>query len=257
MMKIAILGVGEAGRTVSHDLIMAGVEVHGWDPQPHQLPEGLLFAENNTAAVANAELVLSTNWASVAIEVAQEVAPILSKDHLYADLNTSSPQMKKEVAAIIEQTGAHFVDAAFMAPVPPKGIKTPVYASGLGALTFAEKLSPLGMPITVLDNQPGSAATHKLVRSIFYKGLANVVMECLEAAQKLDLENYARQQMMTLLNDEAMIDRFVQGSHKHADRRIHEMEAVVALLDSIGVASFSSQASIAKLNDVKAQKFLK
>ncbi len=252
-MIVAILGVGEAGRTVAQDLIDAGVTVHGWDPDPRQLPDGLHFAANNAAAAASAEIVLSVNWASVAIEVAQEVAPVLSKGQLYVDVNTASPQTKQEIVAIITPTGAQFVDAAFMAPVPPKGIKTPVYASGVGAQAFLELLSPFGMPITVLNDQAGSAAMHKLVRSIFYKGLATVVMECLEAAQKLNIESYARQQMMTILNDETMIDRFVQGSHQHAARRIHEMEEVVALLDSVGASTFSSEASIAKLNELRSE----
>jgi hypothetical protein len=47
-----------------------------------------------------------------------------------------------------------------------------------------------------------------------------------------------------------MIDRFVEGSKKHAGRRIHEMEAVVEMLDSIGVSSFTSRASLEKLKEI-------
>ncbi len=250
-MVIAILGVGEAGGALARDLITTGAEVRGWDPNPRQLPQGLIFSENNPTAAANADIVLSVNWASVAVEVAQEVAPALTPGQLYADLNTASPQNKQEVAAIIEYVGAQFIDAALMAPVLPKGIRTPVYVSGSGAQAFSEQMSSFEMPITVLDNQAGSAATHKLLRSIFYKGMATVVVECLEAAKKLDLEAYARQQMMTILNDEAMIDRFVQGSKKHASRRIHEMEAVISLLETIEVSSVISQASVEKLKELR------
>jgi 3-hydroxyisobutyrate dehydrogenase-like beta-hydroxyacid dehydrogenase len=108
------------------------------------------------------------------------------------------------------------------------------------------------MPVTILEGEAGSAATHKLVRSIMYKGVAAVVMECLEAAEALDMGDYARAQMMTILRDEAMIDRFVQGSKKHARRRMHEMEAVVELLDAIGVSAFTSRASIEKLQELMA-----
>ena len=197
-------------------------------------------------------MVLSVNWASVAVAVAAEVAPVLQPHQLYADLNTASPQNKRKVAAIIEATGALFVDTAVMAPVPPKGLGTPVYVSGNGAALFAEKMSSLGMPVTVLDGVAGNAATHKLVRSIMYKGVAAVVMECLEAAEALNLSGYARAQMMTILQDEAMIDRFVEGSKKHAGRRIHEMEAVVEMLDAIGVSAFTSQASLEKLQELSS-----
>jgi 3-hydroxyisobutyrate dehydrogenase-like beta-hydroxyacid dehydrogenase len=111
-------------------------------------------------------------------------------------------------------------------------------------------MTPLGMPVTYLDREAGNAATHKLVRSIMYKGVAAVIMECLEAAEKLNLTEYARAQMLKIICDEPMIDRFVSGSIKHAKRRVEEMEAVVEMLDSIDVSSFSSQASVNRLKEI-------
>jgi 3-hydroxyisobutyrate dehydrogenase-like beta-hydroxyacid dehydrogenase len=69
---IAILGIGEAGGTFARDLIAKGVQVRGWDPEPRNLPDGLDFAVNNPAAASGADIVLSVNWASVAVEVAKE-----------------------------------------------------------------------------------------------------------------------------------------------------------------------------------------
>ncbi len=254
-MVIAILGIGEAGGTLARDLIAKGVLVRGWDPVPRMIPDGLDFAYSNPAAVSGADIVLSVNWASVAVEVAAEVAPVLQPNQLFADLNTAAPQNKREVAAIIEKTGALFVDAALMDPILPKGLGgTQVYASGSGAEIFAEKMMPLGMPVTFLDREAGNAATHKLVRSIVYKGIAAVVMECLETAEALNMSEFARAQMMTILRDEAMIDRFVTGSLKHAQRRVHEMEAVVEMLNSIGVSAFTSQAAIQRLKEIVERK---
>ena len=253
-MIIAILGIGEAGGTLARDLIARGVQVRGWDPEPRNLPDGLEFASNNPAAVSGADIVLSVNWASVAIEVAHEVAPVLRPNQLYADLNTAAPQLKRDIAPVIEKTGALFVDAALMDPVPPKGLGTQVYASGSGAEIFAERMISLGMPVTYLDREAGNAATHKLVRSIMYKGVAAVIIECLEAAEALDMTDYARAQMLKIIYDEAMIDRFVTGSIKHAKRRVEEMEAVVEMLDSIGVSSFTSQASIKRLKEIMEKK---
>lgn len=249
-MIIAILGIGEAGGTLARDLIAKGVHVRGWDPEPRNLPDGLDFAESNPAAVAGADLVLSVNWASVAINVAKEVTPVLQSNQLYADMNTAAPQLKRDIAPIIEKAGALFVDAALMDPVPPKGLGTQVYASGNGAELFAEKMIPLGMPVTYLDKEAGNAATHKLVRSIMYKGVAAVIIECLEAAEKLNMTEYARTQMLKIIYDEPMIDRFVSGSIKHARRRVEEMEAVVEMLDSIGVSAFTSQASVNRLKEL-------
>lgn len=249
-MIIAVLGIGEAGGALARDLIAAGVQVRGWDPEPRMIPDRLDFASSNPAAASGADVVLSVNWASVAVEVATEVAPVLYPGQLYADLNTAAPQTKRDLAPIIEKTGALFIDAALMDPVPPKGLRTQVYASGSGAKIFAEKMSPLGMPVTFLDDDAGNAATHKLVRSIMYKGVAAVVMECLEAAEALNMTDYARAQMLKIIYDEPMIDRFVNGSIKHAKRRVQEMEAVVEMLNSIGVSAFTSYAAMQKLKEL-------
>jgi 3-hydroxyisobutyrate dehydrogenase-like beta-hydroxyacid dehydrogenase len=249
-MIIAILGIGEAGGALACDLIAKGVQVRGWDPEPRNLPHDLEFAASNPAAASSADIVLSVNWASVAIEVATEVAPVLQPHQLYADLNTAAPQLKRDIATIIEKMGASFVDAALMEPVLPKGLGTLVYASGSGAELFAKKMTPLGMPVTYLDREAGNAATHKLVRSILYKGVAAVIMECLEAAQALNMTEYARAQMLKIISDESMIDRFVSGSIKHAGRRVHEMEAVVEMLNSIGVSAYTSQAAVQRLKEV-------
>lgn len=249
-MIIAILGIGEAGGTLARDLIAKGIEVRGWDPEPRNIPDGLDFASSNPAAASGADIVLSVNWASVAVAVAREVAPVLQPNQLFADLNTAAPQLKRDIAPIIEKTGALFVDAALMDPVPPKGLCTQVYASGNGARLFTEKMTPLGMPVIYLDHEVGNAATHKLVRSIMYKGVAAVIMECLEAAEALNMTDYARAQMLKIIYDEAMIDRFVSGSIKHAKRRVHEMEAVVEMLNSIGVSAFTSHAAMQKLREI-------
>jgi 3-hydroxyisobutyrate dehydrogenase-like beta-hydroxyacid dehydrogenase len=204
--------------------------------------------------VSGADVVLSVNWASVAVAVAMEVASVLQPGQLFADLNTAAPHIKRDIALIIEKTGALFVDGALMDPVPPKGLGTQVYASGSGAEIFAEKLSPLGMPVTFLDREAGNAATHKLVRSIVYKGFAAVIIECLEAAEALDMTEYARAQMLKIIYDEPMIDRFVNGSIKHAKRRVQEMEAVVEMLNSIGVSAFTSRAAVQRLKEIMEKK---
>ncbi|HET9906876.1 MAG TPA: DUF1932 domain-containing protein, partial [Anaerolineales bacterium] len=82
------------------------------------------------------------------------------------------------------------------------------------------------------------------------KGVAAVIIECLEAAEALGMTEYARAQMLKIISDEPMIDRFVSGSIKHAKRRVEEMEAVVEMLNSISVSSFTSQASIKRLKEI-------
>jgi hypothetical protein len=105
----------------------------------------------------------------------------------------------------------------------------------------------MGMPVTVLEGEIGAASARKLVRSIFMKGLAAAVIECLEAAERLDCGTWSREQISSVLADEAWIDRLVTGSRAHAGRRIQEMEAARELLDELGVEPYITDAAIQRL----------
>ncbi len=249
-MQIAILGIGEVGSTLTRDLLAQGISVSGWDPNPRNLPEGLHFAESNPDAIQDAELILSANLAAVSVDVAREISTHLKAGQVYADMNTASPATKQAINTVLADSPAAFSDVAIMAPIAVRGIKSAFLASGAGASQFTEIFSRFGASVTQLDAEAGQAATLKLVRSIFYKGLASVVIEMLNAAQTLDLDAYAREQMMTILRDEDMIDRFVEGSHIHAKRRIHEMDAVIELLQSLDVQTYSSEAARQSLRDL-------
>jgi len=58
---------------------------------------------------------------SAALEAAQQTSRFLSARHFYADLNSVSPALKQQIAAVVDASGARFVEAAVMAPVAPYG----------------------------------------------------------------------------------------------------------------------------------------
>lgn len=248
-MKIAILGLGEAGSHFANDLVKLGVEVVGYDPLPKRwLDPRVRVAVSNVEAVNGADLVLSVNLSAVAETVAVAVLPVLQRGQLYAEMNTASPATKQAVARIIEPTGALAVDVAIMAPVPPKGIQTPLVVSGPGAAGFAERLVPLGLDIQVLSEVVGEAATRKLLRSIVYKGVAAIIGEAVAAGRSFGLEPYIREQIRTVIGgNDALIDRFLEGSKTHALRRSHELEAVVAMLDAQEIEPVMSRATLTSL----------
>jgi 3-hydroxyisobutyrate dehydrogenase-like beta-hydroxyacid dehydrogenase len=230
---IGILGLGEAGGTIAADLRAAGANVRGFDIDPATEPD----AQSATAAADGADLVLSLVTASEALVAARSVRDALRPGQVYADANTSGAALKRELAALVEPTGARFADVALMAPVPGRGIRTPALASGPGAASAADVLGAFGMPVTVLDAEPGAAATRKLLRSVAWKGVAAVVNEALDAARAAGVEEWMRDELLGLFAgvDEAGIERMEQGSRRHAARRAHELADVAALLRELGV----------------------
>ena len=82
----------------------------------------------------------------------------------------------------------------------------------------------------------------------YYKGVAAVVCEAMEAARHHDLEDYMRQQISTIIEGDEWVDRFVEGSRIHAVRRRHEMQAVAAMLAEDGLSSSVTDGTIKNLS---------
>ncbi len=228
-MKVAVLGLGEAGGRIAADLVAAGADVRGWDPVAR--PSGVPLAADGPSAVSDADVVLSLNAAAVALEVAESVRSSLHAGALYADLNTSSPALKRELA---DTTPCLFADVALVGTVPATGLATPALASGAGAELFAHLLGPLGMPIEVVGREPGEAAGLKLLRSVFMKGVAAAAVESLAAARAAGAEERARADMAAVLG-EPLLERLLTGSEAHAARRVDEMRAAASYLEELGV----------------------
>lgn len=255
-MRIAILGLGEAGSIFANDLVSLGIQVSGWDPKPKRKLDGrIIFAKSNQDAAALADIIFSVNLSGVSAEVANEILPVLNEQKIFLEMNTSSPEKKKEIHSMLKKSKVHFVDLAIMAPVPPKGIKTPFLASGPGAALLQEKLEKLQLDLTVLNEHIGEASTRKLLRSIVYKGIAAVICEAVEAGNAFGLEPYIREQIRSVIGgNDTLIDRFLEGSYTHAERRIYEMEAVVEMLEEKNLKPFLSIATRNNLARLLEQK---
>lgn len=246
-MQVAVLGLGEAGGRIAADLVAAGCAVHGWDPV--RRPEGIDCAASAREATREADVVLSLNAAAVALDAARGVADELGADALYADLNTTSPQLKRDIAAALPVA---FVDVALIGGVPSLGLSIPALASGEGAARFAELFRPLGMPVEVVGPNPGDAAGLKLLRSVFMKGVAAAAIEALEAARVAGVEGRVHADVAGVLG-EPLLERLLSGSRTHAARRVDEMNAAAAYLQELGVEPRIAAAAAAWLEQLRDQ----
>ncbi len=245
---VGFLGLGEAGSLIAADLAAAGVTVRGWDPLVPESP-GVETTAGPAEVAEGADIVVSVNSAHDALDAARSVLDTLRPGQLYADFNTAAPGRKKEVAAVIEPTGAAFADVALLQSVPGRGLRTPAMASGAGAARFAEHFGAWGMPVEVGTDEPGYAASRKLARSVFLKGLAAAAGEALATGEALGCEEWLRDDLSRWLADAdaAAFEHLVEGSRKHAVRRRAEMEAAVAMLEELGVTPRVAAASEAWL----------
>ena len=236
MTAIAVLGLGEAGGEISRDLVAAGADVRGFDPKLDP-PAGVQRRLDDADAVRDADLVLSVNSSHDALSALDDSLPALRPGTVWADLNTAAPGVK---AAMVERVAGRdilVVDVALMAPVPGRGLRTPMVASGPGAVRYAELLRAFDVEVTVQPGPAGAAISRKLLRSVFYKGLAAAVVEALGAAERAGCEAWLRADISAELAgfDDRTIDRLVDGTHRHARRRADEMTAAAEQLAGLGV----------------------
>ncbi|GAA1973427.1 NAD(P)-dependent oxidoreductase [Microbacterium pumilum] len=257
MTTITILGLGEAGRLYARGLREAGAYVRGYDPH-HELgdPDVAQFADLDDA-LAGAEVVISLVGGAAAASVARDALPAMASSAVYADLNTASPALKQEIEAFAVAHGVAMADVAVLAPVPRAGHRTELIASGEGARMFAERLGPFGVPVEVLDAGAGAAARLRLLRSVFMKGLAALVIESVGAARAIGAEEWLREQLAQELgvNGRERVDRLVEGTHRHAARREVEVRAAMAEIEASGQPADMTRATLSWLRRIAdAQK---
>ena len=241
---IAVLGLGEAGSLLARDLVAAGAAVRGFDPKV-PAPPGVTGAGSDAEAVAGATLVLSVNSADEAVNALEASIGALRPGAVWADLNTAAPGVKRRLAEMGEGRGVPVTDIAMMAPVPGNGLRVPMLASGDGAADAAKALRGYGANVDVLAGPAGLAATRKLLRSVFYKGMAASIVEALEAARAAGLEDWLTGHIAEDLakQDATTLTRIVTGTRRHAVRRGHEMAAAAQMLTELGVEPVMATAS--------------
>lgn len=181
--------------------------------------------------------MLSLTCAHEAEAALKNALPGVGPEAIYADLNTASAGFKARLAELAAAAGTAFADVAMLAPVPGLGLRTPMLASGPAAARFAAIVTELGARVDVLPGPPGTAAVRKLVRSVFYKGLAAAIVEALAGAEVAGCADWLRQNIAGEMAgfDERTLDRLVTGSRKHAHRRVEEMVAAAEQLRELGV----------------------
>jgi 3-hydroxyisobutyrate dehydrogenase-like beta-hydroxyacid dehydrogenase len=204
----------------------------------------VLDTKSAAEACTGADLVLSLNSAADAPDALAEGLPGCAPGTIWADLNTASPAEKQALEKQAAER-VRLVDVAMMAPVPGYGLRVPMTASGPAAAAYAEVITSFGASVRVLDGPVGSAATQKLLRSVFYKGLAAAVLEATAAARAAGLSDWLRGNITEELikADASTLERLLTGSKTHAVRRVHEMEAAERLLDDLGVPARVTRAS--------------
>jgi 3-hydroxyisobutyrate dehydrogenase-like beta-hydroxyacid dehydrogenase len=251
-LTIGFVGFGEAGSHIAKGLKSEGVpRIFAFDIDPERVRRraedaGIRLVDSNRELADSAAILISTVTCSRAREAASQNAPFLKPHHIYADLNSVSPALKQEIEQIIASSGAGFVEAAVMSPVPPFAHRAPMLLGGKAAPAFAALLTPFGMRLEVISENVGAAAATKMFRSIIVKGLEALMLECVLAASPYG----ADERVFSSLSDsfpgidwQKLAHYMVGRVVIHGERRAREMEEVAETLRSLGIEPIMAEAA--------------
>lgn len=248
MTKIAILGYGEVGGIFAHDLSAAGAEVFAFDTAPAAQARAAaagVAAPNVASACREADIVFVCVTAGSVIEAMRALEGSIGHAPLVVDVNSVSPGTKQEAAAIVARAGGRYVEAAVMASVPPKRLRTPILLGGPDATAFAAAVASFGMDLTVFAPDIGRASSVKMCRSVMIKGLEALTTECMLAARHYGVEEDVLRTMGDTLPhpDWPDLARYViSRALIHGKRRAEEMREVARTVEDAGVEPLLSRA---------------
>ena len=262
---VCVLGFGMAGRPIARGLAESGLaQVRVWKRPPWRSEHldasdhpVIRMTESMEEAVGGADLVLSLLTTETALEMARSAAPFL-QNAVFLDLNTTTPETKMKIGRAIEAAGGHPIDGAICDPAEVYGHTVVTLISGPKARSLSEAMAPYGMQLQVLSERVGDASALKVVRSVFTKGLMMTFLEAIEAARRCGLVDEMLDSIAGTVEGLPLRDLALSlagTSLIAADRRAQEMEGVVSTLESLGVDSHISSASLEKFRWLKGFDF--
>lgn len=189
-MKVGFLGYGEAAQAFHEGLARPGLTVVAYDILMDQGDQNIRAAMVQRGALpvalaglAEADWIFSAVTADQSLVAVKPLLDHLRQGHVLIDINSVSPDRKRETAQVVEGAGATYLDMAVMAPVHPKKHATPVLIAGHEVDRLLPELVRLGFSADIAGDEPGRATAIKMVRSLFVKGLEAITVEALLAAR--------------------------------------------------------------------------
>jgi 3-hydroxyisobutyrate dehydrogenase-like beta-hydroxyacid dehydrogenase len=245
-MKIGFLGYGEAARAFHEGLARDGLTFLAYDVKLADTGSGMREAMRargadpceSVAGLAEADWIFSAVTADQSLLAIEPLLPHLRQGQIVIDINSVSPDRKRETSARVGGAGAVYLDMAVMAPVHPRKHRTPVLLAGPDAGRLLPDLLDLGFAGSVAGDRAGAATAIKMVRSLFVKGLEAITVETLLAAEASGCFDEI---LASISGSFPGLDwpRFAEYQFErttaHGRRRAAEMRESAATLDALGL----------------------
>jgi len=262
--RVGFMGFGEAGYHFAKGLTRAGLtglaaysrsgaRAAAGDPVcARAMDAGVELVKSPRELCRRADIIIAVTPGKNALAALRSARRYLRPDHVYVDASAAAVGAMEKAAALIGGKAA-FADAAILGPVPLEGVRVLMLASGPGAAPFRDALAPYGTNVQVIEGAPGAASAMKLIRSVFMKGLTGLLLESMEAAERCGIRGALEADISRWVDERPfsqVINRFVGSTAVHAERRMHEMADVLALLRALKSSSRMTRATRAWFREI-------
>jgi 3-hydroxyisobutyrate dehydrogenase-like beta-hydroxyacid dehydrogenase len=238
-LTICLLHPGEMGAAVGQCLVEAGHEVlwvsQGRGPQTaaRARAAGLTEVARLGEAAGRADLIMSICPPHAAIDVARSVGGFHG---LYVDANAVSPATAAEVAAIVSQAGATYVDGAIIGSPPERSGTTRLYLSGVQADAIARLFDGSRLDARIAAGGPFGASAVKMAYAAWTKGSGALLLAARALAEAEGVSGTLLAEWE--LSQPALADRVeraARSASKKGWRWVGEMEEIAATMTAAGL----------------------
>jgi putative dehydrogenase len=242
-ITVAVMAQGTMGAGVGKRLAERGAEVRtllsgrSEASAGRAKAAGMMAAADERDLLAGADYFLSILPPAEAEGLASRLAPALqslAKKPIYVDCNAISPQTAERVAAIVEPTGATFVDGGIIGGPPRDGYSPAIYASGQDAKR-TEALKDYGIDWRIIEGPIGAASGLKMSYAGITKGTTAIAAAMLLGAARFGCAEALIAELSS--SQPEMLKRMqrgIPGMYDKAYRWVGEMQEISDFLDANG-----------------------
>ncbi len=259
-ITVAVIAQGSMGAGVGKRFHENGAEVRtllsgrSAESAERARAAGMKPAPDERALLEGADFFLAILPPSEVENLARRLAPTLSalaEKPVYVDCNAISPETATRVAAIVEPTGARFVDGGIIGGPPRPGYSPAIYASG-GAAGETAVLRDWGIDWRVIDGPVGAASGLKMSYAGITKGTTAIAAAMLLGAARFGCGEALIAELSK--SQPEMLKRMrgsLPGMYDKAYRWVGEMEEISDFLRT-NPPSHDMYAAIARLYEYLA-----
>lgn len=181
MATVGVVHPGSMGSALARTLVEAGhVVMYAAEGRSERTRErarqsGAVDAGDLAALTSRCTVIVSICPPGAAADVAADVAAA-GFTGTYVDANAVAPSTASEIGALVDGTGASFVDAAVIGPAAFERRRTHLLLAGGHAAAIAGLFDGDGLHTLVLGGPPGTASAIKACYAAWTKGTSALLI---------------------------------------------------------------------------------